>query len=299
MKKKYLNELRNNGIIGEEDSVVDKRQKNYFPLVEPSISHLEEEKDFNYTDHSKMTNFRKTGVFDNFLQYSRISLPRYSKDIPQDWLVFEILGLAKCRIDLDHFTGCIADLLNQTEEIKFIDREGRRMSISDFVKEYEKTSVLRRYFRKRGIHSFHSKIFGDMKYIGETQEETCKKLSMTDVTVQFDTSAINDDDNKKMNIAEVVSSTTSMMNKDTMLAEIEEFFHDNPDTPWQPLPEHNLEQSPCYYIIEKDRFKSGQTYYRCKIHPEVWNINLVGIEHHCKYKDPDLHKSEVLRLIST
>jgi hypothetical protein len=298
LKKKYLNELRNNGIIGEEDSVVDKRQKIYLPLVEPSITYLGEEKDFDYTDHSKMTNYRKTDVTDNFLQYSRITLPKYSKDIPQDWLVFEILSLAKCRIDLDHFTGCLADLLNQTEEMKFIDREGRRMSISDFVKEYEKTFVLRRYFRKRGVHSFHSKIFGELKYIGEIQGETYKKLSMTDVTVQFDTS-VNDDDNKKMNITEDVGSATSMMNKDTMLAKIEEFFHDNPDTPWQPLPEHNLEQSPCCYIIEKERFKtSGQTYYRCKIHPEVWNINLVGIEHHCKYKDPDLHKSEALQSTS-
>jgi hypothetical protein len=79
--------------------------------------------------------------------------------------------------------------------------------------------------------------------------------------------------------------------------QIEDFFHDDPDVPWEPLLEHELEQSPCYYIIEKDNFKaSGQTYYYCKIHPEVWNINLVGIEHHCKYKDPDLHKSEALRL---
>ncbi|HEU4823511.1 MAG TPA: hypothetical protein VFS97_08820, partial [Nitrososphaeraceae archaeon] len=78
--------------------------------------------------------------------------------------------------------------------------------------------------------------------------------------------------------------------------QIESFFHD-PDTPWQRSPEHDLEQSPCYYIIEKDKFKiSGQTYYYCKIHPDVWNIDLVGVEHHCKYKDPDLHKSESLRL---
>jgi hypothetical protein len=53
-----------------------------------------------------------------------------------------------------------------------------------------------------------------------------------------------------------------------------EFFHDDPNTPWKPLPEHNLEQSPCYPII-------GVSAY------------LETIEHHCKYTDPEAHKSEI------
>ena len=31
----------------------------------------------------------------------------------------------------------------------------------------------------------------------------------------------------------------------------------------------------------------------------VKNVNLESIEHHCKYKDPDYHKSEILKLLST
>jgi hypothetical protein len=27
----------------------------------------------------------------------------------------------------------------------------------------------------------------------------------------------------------------------------------------------------------------------------IENINLESIEHHCKYKDPELHKSEILK----
>jgi hypothetical protein len=191
MKKKYLNELRNNGIIGEEDSPDDRRQKIYTPLVEPLSSYFEDERKYaDYIDYQKMSNYRKMGDFDNFLQYSRITLPKCSRDIPQYWLIFEILSLAKCRIDLDNFMGCIADLLNQTEEMKFIDLDNRRMSIKEFIQNYEKNSVLSRYFRKRGIHSFHSNTFGEMKYIGEKHEETCKKLSMTDNTGRFDTLAI-------------------------------------------------------------------------------------------------------------
>ena len=32
---------------------------------------------------------------------------------------------------------------------------------------------------------------------------------------------------------------------------VEEFFHDDPNnTPWKPLPEHDLKQSPCYPIMD-------------------------------------------------
>jgi hypothetical protein len=31
---------------------------------------------------------------------------------------------------------------------------------------------------------------------------------------------------------------------------VEEFFHDDPKTPWKPLPEHDLNQSPSYPIID-------------------------------------------------
>jgi hypothetical protein len=73
-----------------------------------------------------------------------------------------------------------------------------------------------------------------------------------------------------------------------------QFFHDVADLPYQPLPEHSLEQSPCYPIIGKN-----QKLYFCRLHPEVKNVNLDPIEHHCKYKDPDYHKSEILNLLST
>jgi hypothetical protein len=36
----------------------------------------------------------------------------------------------------------------------------------------------------------------------------------------------------------------------------------------------------------------------CKLHPKFKNINLSSIEHHCKYDNPELHKSEILRLLN-
>jgi hypothetical protein len=81
---------------------------------------------------------------------------------------------------------------------------------------------------------------------------------------------------------------------DSIIKSVEDFFYDDPDLPWQALPEHTLEHSPCYPIIERD--KNGKIYY-CKLHPNIWNINLESIEHHCKYKEPGEHKTEILKLI--
>ena len=72
---------------------------------------------------------------------------------------------------------------------------------------------------------------------------------------------------------------------------ITDFFYDDPTIPYAPLPDHNLDQSPCYPIIA---IKHG--YYYCRLHPDIKNTYLESIEHHIKYKDPEAHKSELLKL---
>jgi hypothetical protein len=81
----------------------------------------------------------------------------------------------------------------------------------------------------------------------------------------------------------------------TAIVSVEWFFRDVADLPYEPLPEHSLEQSPCYPIIGRNNNKL----YFCGLHPEVKNVYLDSIEQHCKYKDPDYHKSEILKLLST
>ncbi len=51
-------------------------------------------------------------------------------------------------------------------------------------------------------------------------------------------------------------------------------------------------------VIDKRQYNNENgsgTFYYCKLHPDIENINLESIEHHCKYKDPELHKSEILK----
>lgn len=71
---------------------------------------------------------------------------------------------------------------------------------------------------------------------------------------------------------------------------VSDFLYDDPDAPYTPLPEHHLDQSPCYPIIA-----AKQGYFYCKLHPDVQNIHLESVEHHVKYKDPDKHRSALLK----
>jgi hypothetical protein len=87
---------------------------------------------------------------------------------------------------------------------------------------------------------------------------------------------------------------------------IEGFFSDAPNQEWKPLPEHEIYQSPCYPIIgvrtntwtnDETGIKNTVHWYYCKVHPKIDNIYLHSIEHHCKYSEPEKHKSKVLEYL--
>ena len=78
---------------------------------------------------------------------------------------------------------------------------------------------------------------------------------------------------------------------------VKEFFHDDSKTSWKPLPEHDLKQSPCYPIIDIRNYHNYKiSFYYCKLHPDIENVYLETIEHHCKYSNPEVHKLEILKL---
>jgi hypothetical protein len=163
-----------------------------------------------------MSNYKKERVFDNSLQYSRITITKNFRNIPEDWLIFEILSLAKCRFDLDHFEGCLADFLNQSMEMKFIDRDNKgRMSVREFVEDYEKTSTLNRYFRSAGFRCYHSNIFGNIKFLGNLDKGTCEKLSMKGNILQFDnpaTSGYSNEENTEGSIHNTIPEEPERLN---------------------------------------------------------------------------------------
>jgi hypothetical protein len=135
---------------------------------------------------------------------------------------------------------------------------------------------------QRTVHNKHLEDVNQEGQEGEggcDSENTAKSSSSTTTITTINTSA---------NMAAAI-----MINP---IVPIEEFFHDEPSLPWQPLPLHNLEQSSCYPIIGRN---NNNGLYFCSLHPEFKNVYLDSIEQHCKYKDPDYHKSEILKLMST
>jgi hypothetical protein len=80
---------------------------------------------------------------------------------------------------------------------------------------------------------------------------------------------------------------------------IEKFFKDNSGF-YMPLDEHSVNESPCYPIIGVRQAGKYILYY-CEIcqgeyanDERVASIYLDSLEHHCLYKDPERHKTEIL-----
>jgi hypothetical protein len=77
---------------------------------------------------------------------------------------------------------------------------------------------------------------------------------------------------------------------------VEDFFETDIDKEFSPLPDHSLEQSPCYPIIGS-KSRDDHIIYHCRLHPKVKNTDLDSLERHCRFADPDQHKAEILRSI--
>jgi hypothetical protein len=76
------------------------------------------------------------------------------------------------------------------------------------------------------------------------------------------------------------------------LEQIEEFFDSENGQKEQ---EHSLEESICRPLIGIQSYTPNLKY--CKTCPKVANINLISIEHHTKFEDPERHKSKLLEMI--
>jgi hypothetical protein len=166
LKQNFLNDFINNGLIDEEDSILDKRQKIYFPLIDLSttIQACDKIKKLSISDR-----------MDNILQHPQLLVPKNCTNIPENWLELEIFDLIKYPSNLDRF-----ELYNEQNE---------RICICKFVKEYEKRYRLNGYFSKPTFCNYHSKIFGDIVYSSTFMVDKCKKLSNED---QMDNLVISD-----------------------------------------------------------------------------------------------------------
>ncbi len=140
IKKTYLTELNNNGLIDEFDSKVDKRKKGYYPIV-----------DINQFQNSNEKNKYCTNVDekDNNLQFFKPVLSNNFNKIDDNWLKVEILELLKYGI-------------GQTNILKLLDKKNNETCICQFIEKYNKSGNLNRYFQYDENCIYSSKIFSDM-----------------------------------------------------------------------------------------------------------------------------------------
>ncbi|MGH9972988.1 MAG: hypothetical protein ACRD93_03720, partial [Nitrososphaeraceae archaeon] len=138
IKNTFLNELLNNGFIDEQDSVIDKRQKIYFPIMDIS-------KD------EKIEKLFNEDSLNNFLQPNKIIPSKYFKKIPENWLELEISTLKNYLVDSDKF--------------QLIDENDNEISIPEFIKNYTKHLNLNKYFAEPEFSSNYNEIKEGMKLL--------------------------------------------------------------------------------------------------------------------------------------
>ncbi len=133
MKQNFLNEFINNGLVDEEDSIIDKRQKIYYPIVDISDT---EKFDTPYSKESteKINKLSISDQMDNILQHPKLLLPKDCRNIPDNWLELEIIDLLKYPLKLEKF--------------ELYDEQRERICICKFIKHYEKEFRLNGYFSK-------------------------------------------------------------------------------------------------------------------------------------------------------
>jgi hypothetical protein len=117
-----------------------------------------------------------------------------------------------------------------------------------------------------------------------------KDTNACDVTVEYDaTENVGFSQIRKAGGAAISIKKNIANESQVSPEEINIFFFDDPNSLCRPLPPHTIEESPCRSIIGID----NHSFYYCTVHQDIQNINLESIEHHCKFKDREMHYSEV------
>lgn len=113
LKKVYLNELINNGLIDYTPSKIHGRQDIYFPLIEPLS--------FTINEDESLSSLSNLASFDKVSQHSSLIYEKITKKVNETWIFYEIIRLVSYRIDLGRVRGPFADFLNNNDKFHFRD----------------------------------------------------------------------------------------------------------------------------------------------------------------------------------
>lgn len=87
LKQNYLNEFANNGLIDEQDSILDKRQKIYFPVIDVPTAD-----DHKSESGEKIKKSPISDRMDNILQHPKLLLPKNCRNtiLPMNFYIKKI-----------------------------------------------------------------------------------------------------------------------------------------------------------------------------------------------------------------
>jgi hypothetical protein len=145
IKKTYLIELKNNGLVDDFQSEVDKRKNGYYPIIDVNQFNSEAS-----IANEKYRNYTNLFDNDNKLQFFKLNLPNNFINMGDNWLELQIFELIKYGI-------------RRANMFKLLDKEGNQTCICRFVKEYNKFGSLSRYFQSAENYIYISKIFGEVR----------------------------------------------------------------------------------------------------------------------------------------
>jgi hypothetical protein len=160
IKKTYLEELRNNGLIDEFESKIDRRKKGYYPIVDVSL--------FQQT---KYNNYKNIGELSNNLHYFKLCSPKNSNLVAEEWLKVEILELLRYGIGTTNVFQ-INDSNNEQSEI----------CICKFIENYESSTKLKNLFQPTYDEHQEKKIFGELIPLSNERTFHFSSNSQTDST---------------------------------------------------------------------------------------------------------------------
>ena len=174
-------------------SEIDGRRLLFYPLTPSNPK----------TAHEKITKLSNETIFDNISYIPTLELSKDYKYIPENWLILQILALAKYRINFDLATGPFADFLNQSEDSKFLETDitlgmasSTRLTIREFISRYESSSPISiRYIFEADFYGYYSENIGFMREICILDVTQYEKMSNHATFDNFVISDSNDSTN--------------------------------------------------------------------------------------------------------
>ena len=151
LRKTFLNELENNGIIDHELSKIHGKQYIYYPLVEPFDNP-------NNNNDSEFSSFSSNlGQFDQISQYSSTIYEKVRTKLTEEQLFYEIKELFPRRIEMTEFTTDSKEkelevyLDMHTDGLKILDANDSSNIIitRQFIQEYLSEISKNRFDEKR------------------------------------------------------------------------------------------------------------------------------------------------------